>query len=412
MRPALASVEVIIVLDPSGTPTARLRDPDRVALRDLDVPLPLARALSLMNGRRTTPEIAALVRRGGHEVGDDDVERLAALLERAALLSGTTRSERKRSLVVEFARSEVRAATFAGAAYYGDAGELARYVQSACIDAVPEKLLAGEVRGLVAPHMDLWRAAHGYGHAYAALTRRIPRDVDTIVVLGTCHAGLDAPFCFTKKSFATPLGPLRSDRGLLERAAARSGVDVFGEEYKHKGEHSIEFQIVFLRHLLGERAAEVSIVPILCGLGNAQLAGRDPATDRDVEAVIDALKNELSTRNTLVVAGADLAHVGPRFGDPKPLDARGRARLAARDAASLERLTTRDAAGFFSHVREDVGSRRVCGTGPLYTLLRLLEERPVSGGELLSYTQHVDPQEGSIVSHASLAFTEPAGESA
>jgi AmmeMemoRadiSam system protein B len=327
MRPLLAAVEVIIVIDPSGAPVTRLRDGERVALRHVDVPRPLDRALAFMNGTRSLRDIVDLARRAGHALSVEGVEQLVAELEAAAMLEGPTRRERRRLLVEEFERAPVRAAAFAGGAYHGEAAELARYVQEECIDAVKPPARAGEVRGLVAPHMDLWRAAQGYGHAYAALTHGLPASLDTVVVLGTCHVGLRTPFAFSKKSFATPLGAMETDRALAERVGARARQDVFVEEYKHKGEHSIEFQVVFLRHVLGERAHDVKIVPILCGLGASQAAGTDPARDRDTEAVIEALKSELSGRNTVIIAGADLAHVGPRFGDPKPLDGAGRARL-------------------------------------------------------------------------------------
>jgi AmmeMemoRadiSam system protein B len=404
MRPLLAAVEVIIVIDPSGAPVTRLRDGERVALRHVDVPRPLDRALALMNGTRSPRDIVDLGRRAGHALTEEGVEQLVAELEAAAMLEGPTRRERRRLLVEEFERAEVRAATFAGGAYHGERAELLRFVQDECIAAVTVPALAGEVRGLVAPHMDLWRAALGYGHAYGALAGALPTDVDTFVVLGTCHVGLRTPFAFSKKVFDTPLGPMRSDRALAERVGARARQDVFAEEYKHKGEHSIEFQVVFLRHVLGERASEVAIVPVLCGLGRSQVAGEDPAGDRDTEAVIEALKGELQGRRFVVVAGADLAHVGPRFGDAKPLDVAGRARLRERDKASLDRLRRHDAPGFFEDVTRDQATRRVCGSGPLYTMLRLLEGASVGDGELLTYTQHVDPHEGSIVSHASMAF--------
>jgi hypothetical protein len=52
-------------------------------------------------------------------------------------------------------------------------------------------------------------------------------------------------------------------------------------------------------------------------------------------------------------------------------------------------------------VQADLDTRRVCGLGPIYTMLRVL---PATKGAKLHYAQHVDPDEGSIVSHASLAF--------
>jgi hypothetical protein len=104
----------------------------------------------------------------------------------------------------------------------------------------------------------------------------------------------------------------------------------------------------------------------------------------------------------MVIAGADLAHVGPRFGDPAPLDARARGALRQRDHRSIGRAIDLDAPGFFADVAEDLDTRRVCGLGPIYTLLRALPAE--ASGDVLSYAQCVDPEEGSIVSHASLGF--------
>src|SRR6185295_5446520 len=111
---------------------------------------------------------------------------------------------------------------------------------------------------------------------------------------------------------------------------------------------------------------------------------------------LDALRGVVLRRlgRVLVVAGADLAHVGPRFGDGRPLDERGRERLEARDAESIALALGGDAPGFFRQVASDLGTRRVCGLGPIYTLLRAL---PPARGERLHYDQCVDPDEGSIV---------------
>jgi len=259
--------------------------------------------------------------------------------------------------------------------------------------------------------MDLWRAAVGYGHAYATLRPALPRDLETVVVLGTCHAGLRSAFCMTRKGFATPLGPLEVDGDLCDELASAALEDVYAEEFKHKGEHSIEFQCVFLRHVLGaERARSVRIVPILCGLGRSQVERSDPDRDRAAGGFLRALAEAIGRREgrVLVVAGADLAHVGPRFGDVVALDGEGRDKLRTRDMGSIDRALSGDAPGFFAHATEDLETRRVCGTGPLYTLLRAMEPLGARSGRLLSYEQHVDPDEGSIVSHASIAFAKHA----
>ena len=116
--------------------------------------------------------------------------------------------------------------------------------------------------GLCAPHMDLWRAAAGYGHAYAALEQALAapglEQVDTFVLLGTSHAAMRRPYAVCEKTFATPLGPLAPDRAMIAELAAASRFDVHEDQYLHKNEHSIEFQAVFVRHLLGDRGRRLA----------------------------------------------------------------------------------------------------------------------------------------------------------
>src|SRR5262249_12132742 len=160
--------------------------------------------------------------------------------------------------------------------------------------------------GLCAPHMDLWRAAIGYGHAYRAI-EALPEEVDTFVLLGTSHAPMRQPYAICAKVFETPLGPLEPDHQALAELGAAARFNVREDEYLHRSEHSLEFQAVFLKHVLGDRPAR--IIPVLCGLGAAQAAGRDPSLDDKAESFTKALHDIVRRRRTrtLVVAGADFA---------------------------------------------------------------------------------------------------------
>jgi hypothetical protein len=92
------------------------------------------------------------------------------------------------------------------------------------------------------------------------------------------------------------------------------------------------------------------------------------------------------------VAGVDLAHVGPRFGDPDPNTAGSLATVERADRAMLESVVAGDARGFFAQVAADRDARRICGLSPIYSLLRLL---PTGPGRLLQYRQWPDP-EGAV----------------
>ena len=225
---------------------------------------------------------------------------------------------------------------------------------------------------------------------------------DLFVILGTCHAGMADPFAVTLKDYDTPLGPARVDRDFCEALSRRSGDGLLGSELAHRGEHSIEFQAVFLEYLFGGRR-EFTIVPILCSFLHESLArGEEPESDPRVSRFFEALAGaaQASARKVCLVAGADLAHVGPRFGDAQPVGETWLRQVEHDDRLMLEAVAAGDARAFYESVARDRDKRRICGLSPIYTLLRCLEGPT---GRLLKYAQWPDPQ--GTVSFASLVFT-------
>src|SRR6185503_6903081 len=211
-----------------------------------------------------------------------------------------------------------------------------------------------------------WRGARCYGAAYRTLSHALPNDAETFVLLGTSHAPMREPFALCRKTFATPLGDVEVDEGAVDAIAARSPFDAFTDVFNHKREHSLEFQAVFVKHLMGRRP--IRIIPILCGIGESQRTGRCPEEDARAEPFLNAVRAvvEKHAHRTIVIAGADLAHVGPRFGDAAAYDPEQRKKLERTDRASLELAAAKAHRDFFFHVQGDLDSRRVCGLGPIY----------------------------------------------
>ena len=407
-RPALRPVESIVVTDPKHGRVLVLRDTQGVTDANAVIPMVLVPVVSRFTARWTCEEIArAASAEVGAKVRVEVVVQLASELERGLFLEGKAFREARARVEREFAEAAVRPASHAGGAYHGDRGKLARYIDEACLakaDGAPARAArGGTMVALVAPHIDPWRGAVGYGHAYGALKAALPAEADTFVLLGTSHAPMREPFALCRKAFATPLGPVPPDLEAIDALAARAaGFDPYADQFNHKREHSLEFQAVFLRHLLGVRP--MRIVPVLAGLGEQQSTGQDPGGDARVARFVDGLRALVEARpgRVVLVAGADLAHVGPRFGDAQAYDEGARTTLERTDRASLERATSLDASGFWAHVAADLDGRRVCGLAPIWSLLR-----GVSGGargRILHYEQTIDADDGSIVSHAAVGF--------
>jgi MEMO1 family protein len=405
-RPALRAVETILVPDAQHGRTLVLRDTEGVAQGSVSIPAPLIPIILRFNGERTCAQIAKdLSMELGEEVDVEVVLRAATTLEDALFLDGPLYRASREKVVASFRANATRPASHAGGAYFAEPDKLRDYVESKCIaiaKPVAAKATGKFIVGLVAPHIDPWRGALGYGHAYATLASHLAPQADTFIVFGTSHAPMQEPFALCRKAFDTPLGALPCDGQLVDRIAKTCDFDPYADEFNHRREHSIEFQIVFLKHLLGGRPAK--IVPILAGLGEHQARKRDPATDASTSRFFDGIRevvDELGPRAVLV-AGADMAHVGPRFGDPKAYDEARRSRLATSDRESLGYAAERDAKSFWRDVASDLETRRVCGLGPMYSLLQTVP--PAATGKLLHYEQTIDDQDGSIVSHAALGF--------
>ena len=381
-----------------------LRDTQGVADGHALLPMELVPIVARFTGSNTCEDIARQVaRESGAAVPVELVVKVATELEEALFVEGAP-YKRARALIEQvFAEADVRAASHAGGAYHDDPEKLAEYIQRDCLGKADSHAAPnGKSRlvGLVAPHIDPWRGARGYGEAYGALAKRLPPDAATFVLFGTSHAPMRQPFALCRKAFATPLGALEADTTAIDAIAEACAFDPYADQFNHKREHSLEFQVVFLRHLLGDHPAK--IIPILAGLGHEQSTGESPLRSRSVERFLDAVRKVVDSSGAVVIAGADLAHVGPRFGDARAFDESERKALGETDRESLDHAVRGDAEGFWSHVAGDLETRRVCGLAPIYSLLRTIT--PGAQGHLRHYEQNVDADEGSIVSHAALGF--------
>jgi len=170
----------------------------------------------------------------------------------------------------------------------------------------------------------------------------------------------------------------------------------------HRGEHSIEFQALFLAYALGARGYQV--VPILVSSFHEMvLSGVMPARDSRVESFIAALRSELDAepRRVLILAGVDFAHVGRKFGDEFAADREVAKRVEREDLALIESIKRGDPDGFFADIVKDRDARRICGLAPMYMQLELLRGR---SARLLKYGIAMEPQSESAVSFASLAI--------
>jgi hypothetical protein len=219
--------------------------------------------VALIDGKRSLREIQVeLVRRRRGELVDvESIEKFIRELDAAYLLQSNHYAQEKGRVLAEYDSLEVREPAHAGVSYPSAASDLGPYLDSILKAAEGEKSVPPKdnIRGLVAPHIDLETGRRVYGRAYGAIRRLRP---GRIFLLGTGHALDDGIYSLTEKDFDTPLGRVKTDRKAV-RELKKAGAPVISpSDISHRREHSLEFQVILLQRLFG---SSFSLVPILCG---------------------------------------------------------------------------------------------------------------------------------------------------
>ncbi len=383
-----------------------LRDPQNLSDKILAVSMETLRILSLFDGRRTVRDIQTLImERTGELVPSDDINNLIAQLDEALFLDSRNFEEYKGRIESGFREAATREPSHAGLSYPGDPRELERWFRAflgKAEESKPYEGAQGKLRGLISPHIDYVRGGVSYALAYRELLGE--SEADTFVIFGTSHyAEVENPFILTGKNFLTPLGEAETDRDIIEKLESACGWDLREGEISHRTEHSIEFQVAFLQHMLnGKRPFR--IVPILCNSFHKLIRdGRSPAEDEMVSVFLEAVAGIVRDMGDriFIIAGADMAHVGLKFGDSEPVSDSTLGRIRERDMLSLSFSEKIDGEGFYRSVEEEKDWRKVCGLSPIYATLATID---AGRGKLLDYGQALEPDTGSVVSYASMGF--------
>lgn len=408
--PRLRPVEVFSAVI-SGQQVLCLRDPQHYSEALVYVPAQTASILGLLDGQHSLLDIQeAFARRFGRLLFRDQLLQVIRSLDEHLLLDSPRFADHRAEVEDRFRRARSRPALFAGKGYPSDPPALHRQLDGyfgapdGPGEASPSSS-AASLAGLVVPHIDFSRGGSCYAWGYREVEGAAP--ADRWVILGTVHVPIPRAFALTRKDFETPLGMVETDQEFMNRLLAGVGEGYLQGEPAHRGEHSIEFQAVFLRHRI-PRAQPVRIVPILCGSFQRFVEDRrSPGDDQEIRSFVAALRETMDSLGgrTVILASADLAHVGPRFGDPHQITPGQLREIRDADQEMLGSVEAGDAENFFRAVARDGDRRRICGLPPIYALLQLL---PGARGRILRYSQWPDSQ-GTVTFAAVALYPKPGG---
>ncbi|MGH7145309.1 MAG: AmmeMemoRadiSam system protein B [Planctomycetota bacterium] len=271
---------------------------------------------------------------------------------------------------------------------------------------------AGDARrvvGMVAPHIDLRRGGPCVAAAYRELRRPDGSYPALAVVLGTCHHPTRNLATTTGKTFTTPLGDVEVQPAALQAFAKALPFDPFEEEYLFMADFPCEFQALFLADLNARDQAKMQILPVIvgslegagCGMN---LADADPHSAEPVQAVVRAIQAAVAAvgGDAVVIASADLSHVGERFENP-PVTPELLKEVQASDLEALAKLETVDADGFAAAVLKPGNPTNICSTAVIYLTAAALA-KVATRGRLIRHEISPESSSQSAVSFASLVL--------
>ena len=229
--------------------------------------------------------------------------------------------------------------------------------------------------GLVSPHAGYMYSGPVAAHGFAALAQ--DGKPDRIIILGPNHHGIGSGVSLMSAGrWITPLGEVEVDGGLAKEILENSEI-IDDEEEAHRFEHSIEVQLPFLQHLLGE----FKFVPVCMML-------QDIKTSLEVG---EALASACRGKDVLIVASTDFTHYESQESAER------------KDRMAIEKIVALDPKGLVETVEERGIS--MCGYGPVAAMLEACRRLGARTVKLLKYATSGDTSgyRAEVVGYASLA---------
>ncbi len=250
---------------------------------------------------------------------------------------------------------DVRRSVIAGSWYPGSASALASTIDG-FMATVDEEPLEGELKGLISPH-----AGYSYSGPVAACAYKQleGKSYPTVVIVSPVHQHYGGRYLVTsKRYYETPSGLVEVDADLVSRLDREVELNFLEQD----AEHSLEIQLPFLQHMLGE----FKLLPVMMG-------DQGLGACRQLSA---AVLKALGEGEALLVASSDLAHLYDYQ------------EVIAHDSFVQKYVNDFDAEGLAASLARD--EAQACGGGPIVTVMLAAKERGADKAKVLKYMNSGD----------------------
>lgn len=366
-----------------------LRDPQQLQPQTIVVPPQTLRVLQTFRGEQSLDQIAELFK--------TDMGQLVALaqgLDQIGLLWGPTFEKLEADALKRIEHQGVfpaNASTSIGASE----AEATKAIRS-YFEQTEDPEIDFRARAIVAPHLDYERGWPNYAAAYYNL--RDTEAPDRVVILGTNHFGLGDGVVFTEWGFQSPLGRSEPDKAVVDYVLKELGRPAIVDQLDFLAEHSIDLHLPWIQYCHGPMPVVAALIP-----DPLSAVGPEDEDRVDTAAFLEVLARALDHvgGSTLFVSSADLSHVGPQFGEPRPVDDQRRFDIERHDRDMMGKFLTGDVEQFLDAMQWNRNPTRWCSIGNMTAVLELARPDNV---ELIDYRQAVDEKGHCLVSSAAMAI--------
>jgi len=262
-----------------------------------------------------------------------------------------------------------RKAAFAGQFYPGEKIELSNKLQQLFEMAHSPLDKKDQLQAIVSPH-----AGYIYsGEVAASAFNQIPTNANykRVFILASSHQySFQGVAVFSDGNYETPLGEIKVDVKLTKKLVESSPVFLDKPE-AHENEHSLEVQLPFLQHKLGN---SFQLVPIIVGTNSAS----------ECEKIATVLKPYFIPENLFVIS-TDFSHY-PDYADAKKTDRKTADAICSNSPKNLLQVLDEN-----RELKIENLATSLCGWTSVLTLLYLTENRDFSF-EKISYQNSGDAE--------------------
>lgn len=252
--------------------------------------------------------------------------------------------------------------------YAGDCARATeRFLEGFSPPAEPTRVVAG-----IVPHAGWQYSGAVAAKVYASLRQK--QDPATFVIFGAVHRWSGFNSVYARGAWETPLGEIAVDEELAEKILSETPGWTTDDPRAHGGEHAIEVQLPFLKHLF----PKAKVVPISVSPDESAI----PLGRRVGEILKDF------PRATAVIGSSDLTHYGDVYQfTPVGYGTRAYRWVRANDARILRLAEEMKGAEIIPEAREH---QNACGPGAMAATILAAQVLGARCGHLLEYTTSYD----------------------